>query len=301
MRQRFPQLSLVPVLLGLLAMAGCNGSPEPTTTDAGFQDTLTLAQLTEQVNENNQAITSLWASGYFEARLKENAQDPPPLPIIGDLTLMYLADDRLLIHAKKPGIDVFELGSDGETFWLAIPTEKLLYIGTFAGLNPEALAQLPVRPDLVLEVLGITPLPADLLAPPVPMLRYNPDSNVYMLTFAEPAGDAATPRWQVVKEVWYDRATLLPTNIILFDPDGRPVLRAYLSRHEEIEASEGGEGPTVATRYELYFPQTRSTMQIDLGKELHLKRRGFPREQSFRVPDRSLFERVIDLDRPLPR
>lgn len=285
------------MLATLMAIAGCNGTRNATATGDRIEwgQTLSLTELTEQVNQNNQAITSLWASGYFEARLREKLEDPPPLPIVGDLTMMYLADDRLLIKARKPGVDVFELGSDGESFWLVLPTESTLFIGTFAGLNPGKLAQMPVRPDLVLEVLGVKPLPEDLLATPVPMLRYNPDSTAYMLTFAEPVAEGQNPRWQVVKEVWYDRATLLPTNIILFDPDGRPVLRAYLSRHERIDVSDG-PAPTTATRYDLYFPQTGSTMQIDLSKELHLKRRGFPKEQSFRVPDRRGFERVEDLD-----
>lgn len=285
------------VLLLPLWMAGCNGSARTTATGVDLASTLTLAELTEEVNRNNRAITSLWASGYFEASLREE-REGPVTSVNGDLTLMYLADDRLLIRAKKPGIDVFELGSNGETFWLALPTENLLYIGSFANLDPEATARLPVRPDLVLEVLGVTPLPSDLLAPPVPMLRYNPDNSAYMLTFAEPLDGGAHPRWQVVKEAWYDRETLLPSNIILFDRDGRPVLRAYLRNHQEIDVS-GGTNPVTATRYDLYFPQTGSTMRIDLDRELLLKRRGFPREQSFRVPDRSRFEQVHDLDRPI--
>ena len=294
----------VVALVALLALAGCQ--PRARVADAGPYrgPTLTLDELVQQVNANNARLASLWAEGAgaaggFDAQLRERPADPLRF-FNGDINALYLAPDQVRLRGTKAAVGpVFDLGSDGRRFWLRLPTEKQLYIGTFAGLHPEAARQLPIRPDLVLEVLGVQPLATDLAEIPIPSLRFNPDSDAYMLTFAEPVDDPADPpeRWAIVKEVWYDRQTLRPTLVILFDRDGRPVLRAYLSRHAPV----GGEdGPLMATQYDLYFPDTGSRLQIRLS-DLLARRRGIPNAATFRPPSPGDEPNVIDLDRPPPR
>ncbi|GIW75248.1 MAG: hypothetical protein KatS3mg104_0311 [Phycisphaerae bacterium] len=65
-------------------------------------------------------------------------------------------------------------------------------------------AVLPVRPDLMAEVLGVGPINSDLLKEPFPVVRFNNDQRAYMLTWQVLLSD----RWVVQKEVWYDVQTL---------------------------------------------------------------------------------------------
>lgn len=287
-------------LVAAFALTACNGVKPPQQKPYIPPDqTLSLAELIERVNSANAQIQSLYLDSEggagFEANLRESRQENPRF-VNGDIVALYLAPNKLRLKGKKAGAgDVFDLGSNGERFWLHLPTEKLLYTGTFEGLDPEAARQLPVRPDLVLEVLGIVPLSADLLKTPAPMLRINPDADVYMLTYAESV-DGPPPRWNIVKEVWYDRQTLLPELVVLFDRHGDPVLRAYLSQHREV----GDGGPLIASRYDLYFPETGSNMWLSF-QELHAhnpRNRRFPNRASFNPPDPAAVPQVIDLDQP---
>jgi hypothetical protein len=289
-------------------VTGCNGRgvDPPGRKYVSPSETLSLAELVAALNERSAQIESLYlegslssGAGGFEARLREG-RDQPERFVNGEITAMYLAPNRLRLRGNKDiaGL-VFDLGTDGERFWMHLPTEGQLYYGTFAGLDPEAARQLPIRPDRVLEVLGVSPIDTDLLAAPVPMLRYNPDSDVYMLTWAEPL-DGPPPRWSVVKEVWYDRETLLPRVVILFDEGGDPVVRAYLSQHQPI----GGEdGPRIASYYDLYFLESGSRMWLDFG-ELNFRnpeRPAFPSARNFTAPNPNVVPNPVDLDRPIQR
>lgn len=287
-------------LLATLGMAACNGPRIPQGKPyIPPEQTFSLQELIEQINSANARIQSLYLESEggagFEATLRES-RDQTARFVNGDIVAIYLAPDKLRLKGKKAGAgDVFDLGSDGERFWLHLPTEKQLYTGTFEGLDPEAARELPVRPDLVLEVLGIAPLDSDLLRTPAPMLRFNPDSDVYMLTYAETV-EGPPPRWVIVKEVWYDRQTLLPKLVVIFNDGGDPVLRAYLSQHQEIS----GGGPPIASRYDLYFPETGSNMWLSF-QQLHPRNprnRRFPNEGSFNPPDSGVVPNVDDLDQP---
>ncbi len=286
------------LLAGLIA--GCNGRADAVEQRqyVSPSETLTLAQLIAALNERAGQIPSLYLQGVgdmggFEARLREGREQPARF-LNGEIRAMYLAPDRLrLLGGKDLAGTVFDLGSDGVQFWMHLPTEKQLYYGTFAGLDPENARQLPIRPDLMLEVLGVAPMSTDFTSAPVPTLRYNPDSDSYMLLWSEPSAQPPE-RWVVVKEVWYDRKTLLPTLVILFDEHGDPLLRAYLSRHHPV----GGEGgPMMASYYDLYFPVTGSTMWLDFGQMDFRSNRGFT-QASFTPPRQDAAPDARNLDRP---
>lgn len=295
---------LGPCLLALpLACAvGCNGGAQ----DVGDRpyippdETLALPELIDELNASREQIESLFLQGTtgdlrgFEANLRESRGEPARF-VNGDITAMYLAPDRLRLKANKAGVgDVLDLGTNGDRFWLYLPTEGVLYYGTYAGIDPQAARQMPVRPDLIMQVIGVAPLDRDLIQSPVPMLRYNPDADAYMLTWAELI-DGPPARWAVQREVWYDRETLLPTLVILFNEDGDPVLRAYLSNHENI----GDSDLRIASRYDLYFPETGSTMWLDFGDLNFRNPRNsrFPLPGSFNPPDPGDVPNPVPLDR----
>ena len=72
-------------------------------------------------------------------------------------------------------------------------------------------------------------------------------------------------------------------------------MRTYLSRHQAVEDVPGA--PQVATRYQVFFPDTGATMHIDLD---HLALKGgrppAPNDATFAFPANPGVSRQINLD-----
>ena len=275
----FVRLACLAVLL-LVGCVGCVGrtaAPPPTRL---ITDPLTLPQIVERLNANTGRLPSLWARGLLDATLYESRGADPLTVASADVYVQHLKPEALRLKVEKVGVgDVLDLGTDGDNLWLLLPRDKVLYTGTSGRLDPRKTEGLPVRPDLLLQVLGVNDLPTDLLAEPAPTLRVNPDLGVYMLTFVEPA-TLGVPRLTVSKEVWLDGDTLLPRKVILYDEAGRVALRADVGGHVEVPTKDDSPGAKVATVYDLYFPETLSAMRFEL-QEVKRRHRGAPRAGTF--------------------
>lgn len=295
-------------ILALLLVTGCYAAPRHVADSdtPPLPPALSLPELVERINENNQKLPSLWAKGYFEALIIEERGGKPSPVLNGTITALHLKPDRLRLKAEKDIFnDVFDMGTDGERLWIGLPLEKQAYIGTVDNIDPEATEGLPLRPDLILQVLGVNLLPTDLTSWPAPVLEYNPDVGLHMVRFVEPA-ELGQPRLKVSKQVWYEvpsepELAPLPVKVILSGDDGRPLLVANLSRHARV--GTGDDAPLVATRFLLYFPDTGSKMRIDLNEDdLALVRRtrrtSVPNAASFRFsPSDVGATEVFTLDR----
>jgi hypothetical protein len=115
-------------------------------------------------------------------------------------------------------------------------------------------------------------------------------------------GSPLPDRWAAQKEVWYDRETKLPRLVVLFDENGRVVLRTFLSEHQpvEVEGAAREDWPRVARRFELYFPDTGTTMSLQLS-DVELRRGPVPNDASFAFPgDRAGVSKVIRVDAEEP-
>ncbi len=144
----------------LTAAAGCAGrqsAVDDATTRPTRVEPLPLSGLVAAINENNQKLPSLWASGYFEALLKQTPDDDGRF-VNGQIVVQHLKPDRLFVKAEKDAFgDLFEFGTDGRTLFLKSAEEDVTYVGTAGRLDPNKVAGLAVRPDLILQVLGHQP------------------------------------------------------------------------------------------------------------------------------------------------
>jgi hypothetical protein len=146
------------------------------------------------------------------------------------------------------------------------------------------------------EVLGISDINIDFLSEPAPVMRFNPDADAYMFVFSSRGG--TPPRWIASKEIWYDRQTLLPTLVLLFDQNGRVVLRAYLSDYQPLEVPDlpSERWPKVARYYQLYFPDSLSRMWFRLT-DVALHHGKLPNDLTFGFPtERANVSNIIQLD-----
>ncbi|CAA9395436.1 MAG: hypothetical protein AVDCRST_MAG64-1512 [uncultured Phycisphaerae bacterium] len=261
--------------------------------------TQTMAEVVNEINANNGALPTLWARHYFEANLVD--ADGRRQFVNGEGVLLYKQPRGMrLVGTKAAAGNVFEIGSDEERYWLSMtpPNDRSrMWWGWYRNLGKPCVdtRSLPIRPDLVLQVLGVATIDTNFMAPPVPTMRFNgdPNADAYVFVWNVPLGD----RWAAQKEIWYDRATKRPRLVVLFDDHGRVVLRARLLNHRrlEIDGVPPERSPEVARRYELFFPDTGSTMTFDLD-EVAPERRGVPTRRGIAFPENPKVDEVIQLD-----
>jgi hypothetical protein len=259
------------------------------------QPTEPLASVVAHINQNNNRIKTIWASGEFDGYVRAQQKDGTSRrePISGEkLFLAYRKPGELKMAGEKGLVGrLFEIGSNREQFWMWIPFEKIdtMWWGEHANaasLNSKAI---PVRPDLLTQVLGIEDVNSDLLKDPIPVMRFNDDEHAYMIVFST----ITTDRMIAQKEVWYDVHTYLPRLVNFFDPDGRIVLRAYLSSHKPI--NDAPDAPKMATVFDLYFLQTDTKLVLKLS-QLKENNNGIPNDRTFRFPGEDAAAKTYKVD-----
>jgi hypothetical protein len=158
-----------------------------------------------------------------------------------------------LIGNKDIAGTIFEAGSTVDRFWLKVlPEVDTMWWGYHKNVGKPCALDVPIRPDALVEVLGISEIDPTFTADPQPVMRFNNDSDAYMFLWTQPVDGRRIP----VREVWYDRATKLPKLVLFFDREGRIVVRAYLAKHAPVQMENvaDAERPRVATDLKLLFP-----------------------------------------------
>jgi hypothetical protein len=286
-------------ICGFIFLFGCAAHPRPVTKPPYFGETLALQELVGRINENNRKLPTLWSevatmkASWVDDRGKRHDET------LDGGNLIYRSPMDVRVRGDKMVIgNVVEIGSNGEMYWLVAkdPGPDTAWWGRYKYLGDERAQPIPIRPDLVLQVLAVGPIETDLSKLPAPVLRFNHDADAYMLTWTTKLAN----RWVALKEVWYDRKTLAPMTVLLFDANGRVVLRAWLTKHERVESAELAkeQWPVAASEYRLYFPESKSSMTLKL-RNMQVSRKGIPSDKSFafdRDPRRVGVSKVIQLD-----
>jgi hypothetical protein len=290
----FP-FSIFHIPFAIFILYGC-GPKQPEKKAPYIGPTESIYDVVEAVNKNNRRLPTLWANvSEMDASIVDDSGKRHDEVLSGGL--LYRAPREVLLKGSKDVVgEVVQIGSNTDTYWLTAksPGPDTAWWGRYKYLGSPCVKPIPIRPDLVLEVLGISTINEDFNALPAPVMRFNNDADAYMLTWNSKLPD----RWVAVKEVWYDRQTKRPMLVLLFDVDGRVLLRAKLSQHKPVELPDGDKAtwPTVATRYELFFPDSGSKLRLQLD-DVKLSRKGAPNDASFRFsPQRAGVAKVIQLD-----
>ena len=279
----------------LLALIGCNGKAGQKARTPYTGPTLPMYDIVQRINQNNSKITSLWSSAEMEAGIVDEKGERHNEVLSGNL--LYRPQRDLLVVATKPAVGrVFELGSNNDVYWMSMRVgPDTAWWGHYRNLGMPCAQEIQIRPDLIVQVLGVSVIGSDFNTPPVPVMRFNPDADAYMFVWNGKLPD----RWVAVKEVWYDRVTLTPRLVLLFDENGRVVLRAYLADHQPVKTPQLPEAqwPKVARNYRLYFPETGSRLVLNLTDVALTGPRNVPNDRSFSFsPDRTQTSKVIQLD-----
>lgn len=261
-----------------------------------FGPTQAMAEVVAEINANNSALPTLWARHYFEANIVDEKKQPHF--VNGEGVLLYKGPHGMrLVGTKAAAGTIFEIGSTDDRYWFTlVPERNTMWWGWYKNIGKPCVdpRMIPIRPDLVLEVLGVGTINTNFMEPPAPVMRFNNVMRAYMFVWSVPVGD----RWAAQKEIWYDQETKLPRIVVLFDENGREVLRAKLAKHApvEVEGMPQEKWPKVARHYELVFPDSGSTMSLDLD-EVEMERKGVPTRRGIAFPQTPNVDAVIQLDK----
>jgi hypothetical protein len=264
-------------------------------TRAHWGPTYTLQELVSRVNQRNAALPTLYARHYIEASIYNPDRDRFSfLNAEGDVFVLQPRD--LLLRGRKDVFgEVFQIGSTRERYWMSVfEGDDTMWWGWYRNIGRPCAGAMPIRPDAMGEVLGVGQIQTDLKVDPIPTMRFNNDLAMYMVTWAA----EAPTHWYTEKEIWYAHETLLPVKVLLFDRNGRIVLRADLSQHQPVDVAgtDADQRPMVATYYDLFFPETRSTMQMRLSDLALQTRTGQPKPGMIQFPAEPGVSKVIQID-----
>ncbi len=256
--------------------------------------TLPMRDVVSRVNSNNELIPTLWTNIDFGGSVMDKGRRWT-IPS-GSGVLLFRRPGDLFIRGSTVFGPVFEVGSNAETYWLKlVPQINTAWHGLYRNLGKPCVEPLPIRPDLLVEVLGVGTFNTNFLEQPVPVMRVEHDRRAYVFTWNVRLAD----RWAVQKEVWYDIESFNPTKVVLFDANGRTVLRADLEGALQLEASElpADKRPFVAKTYTIEFMDSQTRLELKLF-EPKLKKGRLPNNGSFRMPgdDQWGVEKVINVD-----
>jgi hypothetical protein len=285
--------SLLAVLM--LVFAGCFARNHPVKEHIVYEGpTEPISTVVQKINQNNQRISTLWGTGNFDCWVRDDKGKTHHFG--GDnLLLAYRKPTDLRLVGQQTGIGrMFDVGSNSDRYWLWIPMEiDTMWWGDYANAAASNFGGIPIRPDLLAEVLGVNNINPDLRRQPLPVMRFNNDQDAYMITFNVMLPD----RMIVQKEVWYDRQTFLPRLVTFFDDNGRIVLRAYLTEHQHL--NNDPSAPQVATNYDLYFLQTGTKLVFKL-REVKESNKNVPNDRTFRFPGEDAAGKTYRVDQSTP-
>jgi hypothetical protein len=273
-------------LFSILFLAGCCVNHPTTQPREYLGQTLTMDQVVDRINANNEKIPSLWSELAFNAAIVDQKETHRGS---GEGVLLYRRPGDFRLVTKEVGNVIFDIGSNRHEFWLATGPQagNTIWWGHYGdqvgGDGQKGETSIPISPAAVAQVLAVGTIDTNFFEPPVPVMRFDADSDAYVFIWEIPAGD----RWLAEREVWYDRQTLRPGRVLLYDANGRVILKATLGMYEQVQldGKPKTDWPWIAGDYKLIFPDTGSTMEFTLdpgGAMIHKGR--IPSDASFAMP-----------------
>ncbi len=232
---------------------GCAATPKQPIADL---DDVPMSLVVNRVNRNAEAMDFLLRGGGVEATGEfVRGTQRETFQLHGVLLYRRPRDLYLKLDHLGPAI---EAGSNDEEFWFWERVGDGAYSwGRHEQMDYPADADLPFRPDLLAEVLGLGGLPEDDASLDLMMWKAR---DRYELLFQ--SRDAAGQAF-LVKAIDVDRhPPFLVRSIVYFRPDGQPLVQAKLSDYQPIS----GASALVPRRIRLDWLYDRGWMELSFGR-----------------------------------
>lgn len=228
---RMRNLLPVAAAAAIVVSSGCSQLPKPVPRQPTELDA-PVSTVIQRVNANSQAMAfllrgeSVTATGqYIENGKRESFE------LKG--TLLYRKPRDLFLQLQHTLGGKMEIGSNAEEFWVwkKLGSERYWW-GRHEEIDESADSDMPLRPDHLLEVLGLQSLPPEQDVDG-PIFWVGP--NRYELLFM----DHAAGRQYLARTVDIDRkAPFLMRETVYFSTDGHPKVVAKLGDYRQVEGSQ---------------------------------------------------------------
>jgi hypothetical protein len=299
----------------LVAAAGCNFGKRPPAVEVPVYEgpLLGVAEVVRALSQGAAPVRSVWARHDFSVVALDERGRERRLDGDGVLMLRKSAGgvagvtgmtgvgvagvgvggvgvtELKLTGSKDVAGPVFDLGVNRERSWLTFfgDIDQMVWLSNGAEIETRS-GEVPIRPDMVPEVLGLGDWRTDLAAFPSPVMTYDAKLDQYVLTLIEPSRDGATLTTR--RQVWVDRASLQIRRIVLFGPDSRPAAVSELTEWKPLAGTSG----LVPHDVVVSFPQSKANLRLRL-RDVRASRNGLPSDLSFRFPTKPGVSKVVEL------
>ena len=146
---------------------------------------------------------------------------------------------HLLLVGTYLGQDAFEMGMNSQIYWLIDHQHKIAYVGRVALADQVPAGVMPLRPQRVLQMLGITPV---ILNDQTRIALFNvPHSGRYNLLLLNSGGGSLD---HIQRQISISRYTGQVRQVRLYDRRGRVIAYSDLSSYHPLgKAFDGVELP----------------------------------------------------------
>jgi len=276
-------LALVSLGLAWVGLAGCGFGRGFATGESGaVEPEESLEVVIGRVNENSARVDFI-LRGVGKADGKYLRADGKLEPFHQDAKLLFRRPRDLYLELEHSlGEDIMQIGSNSREFWVWKKVQKDRYWwGEHDQLDPHEYADLPVRPDQLVDIIGLGNLPTSVDPKTGPLFEVLPDR--YQLTFLDSNGSGSP---YPVKRVMIDRRSpYLVREVLYLSPTGRQHTVARLSNYGYAR----GTSAQVPYRIRIEWPSRGEILELDFsrlerheGRNIH---RYFtsPRQRGLRV------------------
>jgi len=234
-----------------LVLSGCGGtrSVAPRARAVPTYDEIASAH-----NARVARLDRIWSRAAVQLRFTD--ADGRSRREQGEGHLQVLQPDRLALSVGKLGEVVFWLGSDSERFWwFELGDNSAAAVARHENAMKPCVGEspVPVHPLDLLDLLGVTALPARSAVAPV----LGPGGRVVV----------DVPARAGARRVYFDPQTMRPARVELWLPGAEePAVEATLTEYERVDVpSEGGVDPRVASRVSVRVRETGAELVLFLS------------------------------------
>ncbi len=267
------------------AAAGCR----PDRTALEPLPVLPMADAIDRVNANHARLVGTAQARGGHARGHFTDTDGARRSFDLDAKLLVHPPRCLRLDLKALLESQLVFGSNPEKYWVVQPNVKALTYGRHSrDVIPDA-DDLIIRPDLLVEALGLNLLPEQTIGDAGPVQRIVGDhQQLIFLAYDE------SLQGYIAKEYWLSRhEPRLVDRIVFRDPEGKLVMASELSRYRPV----GDDGLLLPHRVEITWPATDGRMLFTASgwkilPQVDESHPGF----AFPLDRGATFDRIVDVD-----
>ncbi len=285
----------LPVAALTIVLCGCP-SPHPRFV----LDPIPMDDAIRIVNTNAGKISgTLKATGFVDGQFTDSEGRSRSYHLDG--VLFYLAPIYVRFDLKSLGDRQLLLGSNAELFWYYSKQEDRYRCGYHDG-SDELASQIPIRPDQIVDALGLTPIPCPVVegealgdtiaddsprglptasgftpptAPAVCVQRVVDEHQQILFLERDEEG-----RVKLEKEYWLDRYwPRLIRRVVFRDADGVVEMRSRLDKHKPLSPG----GPMLPGEMAADWPKSKSSMRFRVRRWSLVEQVG-PNDIQFATP-----------------